>query len=124
MTEPLALMLYERLLPGTQLVNRLQDLNYRVHTLNDPSQLISCAEELKPMLVLADLDFAQHDVCAAISNLRRHPLTQHLPVIAFGGEKIPRLQEAAQAAGVTLLAGDTALLTQLPQFLEQALHLE
>ena len=35
MTQPLALVLYEKLLPGSQLVNRLQDLNYRVQTIAD-----------------------------------------------------------------------------------------
>ena len=35
MTQPLALVLYERLLPGSQLVNRLQDLNYRVQVIAD-----------------------------------------------------------------------------------------
>ena len=37
--QPLALVLYEKLLPGTQLVNRLQDLNYRVQTVNDAALL-------------------------------------------------------------------------------------
>ena len=37
MTQPLALVLYEKLLPGSQLVNRLQDLNYRVQTIADPA---------------------------------------------------------------------------------------
>ena len=35
MTQPLALVLYEKLLPGSQLVNRLQDLNYRVQAIAD-----------------------------------------------------------------------------------------
>src|SRR5262245_49139849 len=39
MTEPLALVVYEKLLPGSQLVNRLQDLKYRVQTVADPTQL-------------------------------------------------------------------------------------
>src|SRR3989442_450923 len=51
MTQPLALVLYERLLPGTQLVNRLQDLNYRVQTLSDPALLVDCAKQAKPMIV-------------------------------------------------------------------------
>ena len=35
MTRPLALVFYEKFMPGSQLVNRLQDLNYRVRVVND-----------------------------------------------------------------------------------------
>ena len=35
MTQPLALFFTRRLMPGSQLVNRLQDLKYRVQTVND-----------------------------------------------------------------------------------------
>ena len=47
MTEPLALVVYEKLLPGSQIVNRLQDLNYRVQTISDPALLAECAEQGK-----------------------------------------------------------------------------
>jgi hypothetical protein len=54
MVQPLALVIYQKLLPGTQLVNRLQDLNYRVTTVSAPEQLVQSAEEHKPIVVLAD----------------------------------------------------------------------
>jgi len=56
MIQPLALVLYEKLMPGSQLVNRLQDLHYRVQPLADAGQLVACAEAEGPMLVLADLE--------------------------------------------------------------------
>src|SRR6266850_298297 len=62
MTEPLAIVLYERLMPGSQLVNRLQDLKYRVQTVNDPALLVDCAEQAKPMLVLVDLESSRKAV--------------------------------------------------------------
>ncbi len=123
MTQPLALVLYERLLPGTQLVNRLQDLNYRVQTLGDPELLVECAEQAKPMLVLADLDYGQRDVCGAIARLKQNPGTQHLPVVVFGAESRDK-RASAQAAGVTLIVSDSALLNHLREFLEQALQVE
>src|SRR5207248_5289520 len=55
MTQPLALVLYEKLLPASQIVNRLQDLNYRAQAVGDPSLLVESAEQAKPLLVLADL---------------------------------------------------------------------
>ena len=75
MTQPLALVLYEKLLPGSQLVNRLQDLNYRVQTVPDTNLLVECCEQTKPMLVLADLRASQQDVCAVIMRLKHNPAT-------------------------------------------------
>jgi PleD family two-component response regulator len=124
MTQPLALVLYENLLPGSQLVNRLQDLNYRVQSVSDTSLLVECCEQTKPMLVLADLRASHKDVCQAVARLKRNSATQHVPVIAFGDENDPELQKTALAAGVTLIVSESALLNHLPQCLDQALHVE
>lgn len=124
MTQPLALVLYERLLPGSQLVNRLQDLKYRVQTVSDTSLLVECCEQTKPMLILADLGTAHQDVCAAIGRLKHNPTTGHVPVIVFGAEEQPEVQKAALAAGVTLIVSESALLNHLPQCLDQALNIE
>jgi len=124
MTQPLALVLYEKLLPGSQLVNRLQDLNYRVQTVSDTRLLLECSEQTKPMLVLADLRVSHQNVCAAIARLKQNPATQHVPVIAFGDDTVPDLEKAALAAGVTLIVSESALLNHLPQCLEQALRVE
>ena len=124
MTQPLALVLYERLLPGSQIVNRLQDLNYRVQTIADPELLVECAEQAKPLLVLADLESTRSNVSEAIGRLKQNLATKHLPVIAFGGENAPGLIEAAKAAGVTLIVGEAAILNHLSQLLEQALQIE
>ena len=124
MTQPLALVLYEKLLPGTQLVNRLQDLNYRVQTVGDAALLVECAEQAKPMVVLADLESRRNNVCQAISRLKANPATQHLPVIGFGADGNEALRDQGKAAGVNLVASDAALLSHLPQLLEQALHVD
>jgi len=116
--------LYEKLLPGSQLVNRLQDLNYRVQTIAEAATLVECAEQARPMLVLADLESTRQDVCPAIARLKKSPGTQHLPVIAFSSESSVDLQAAARAAGATLVVSDAAILNHLPQFLEQALQVE
>jgi len=124
MTQPLALVVYEKLLPGTQLINRLQDLNYRVRAVTDPTTLLACAQQEKPMLVLADLESTRNDVCKAISQLKQDPSTKHIPVIAIAPEGAAPLLQAATAAGATLVAGDTAILGHLAQFLDQALQVE
>jgi CheY-like chemotaxis protein len=125
MTEPLALVVYEKLLPGSQLVNRLQDLKYRVQTLSDPRQLAATATEAKPMLVFLDLDDAGgKDPCAAVKQLRENPATSHIPVVGFTMDATKETEESARAAGVTVVATEAVLLNHLPQLLEQALHIE
>ena len=124
MTQPLALVVYEKLLPGSQLLNRLQDLNYRVQAITNADNLVESAEQTKPMLVLADVESSRQNVCAALTCLKQNPATQHLPIIAFGGDNAPDLQAAARAAGATLVVGETAILSHLAQFLEQALQVE
>jgi PleD family two-component response regulator len=121
MTEPLAILLYEKLMPGSQLVNRLQDLGYRVHTLNDPDRLVGEAEETKPMVVIADLFSGSNRVLLGLSRLRRHPPTSHIPVIAFSGEGDPKVQDAAREAGASLVVSEAAISHHLPQLLDQAL---
>jgi PleD family two-component response regulator len=124
MTQPLALVLYEKLLPGSQLVNRLQDLKYRVQTIADAERLVEYAEQAKPMLVLADMESARNNVCAALARLKQNSATKHLPVIGFSGENSGELQAAAKAAGVTLIVSEAAILNHLPQCLDQALQVE
>jgi len=124
MTQPLALVLYERVLPGTRLVNRLEELSYRVRTISDHTALSATAQEARPMLVFADLQPGGHEVCASISRLKQNPETSHLPVVAFGGDDTPDLQDAARRAGATMVVSEAALVSHLPQFLEQALQVE
>ncbi|MDQ6631502.1 MAG: hypothetical protein M3Y82_07065 [Verrucomicrobiota bacterium] len=124
MTKPLALVFYENLLPGSQLANRLQDLGYRVVTIHDVDLLAERAVQEKPLLVITDLSSRKADVCQAIEKLKKNPATTHLPVLAFVKGENFQLQEAARLAGATLVAGDIAILEQLPQLLEQALEVE
>lgn len=124
MTQPLALLLYERLLPGSQLVNKLDDLHYRVQTLTDPRQAVGLAGQIRPMIVLVDVETGRPDMCESIASLRGNPTTSHLPVIAFGSDTTPEPLAAARSAGATLTVSDAAILNHLPQFLEQALDVQ
>ena len=119
MTQPLALVLYEKLLPGTQVAGRLQDLGWRVQILNDASELFRAAEEHTPVLVLADLVSSHGSVCNSISALRRNQATAHIPVIAFSADETQH--KPAADAGATLAVSDTAILQHLNQFIDQAL---
>jgi len=124
MTQPLALVFYERLMPGSQLVNRLQDLKYRVDATNDLASLTARARTEGPMLVFVDLESGGGEVCRAITALKSDTTTQHIPVVAFAREEMTGLQGAAQAAGAKLVVGESALLSHLPELLNQALQVE
>ena len=121
--QPLALVFYEKLLPGSQLVNRLQDLNYRVQAVNDPAVLLATVQKDMPMLLLADLT-SRADIVKVITDLKADAATAHIPVIAFAEEKALAKLAAAQKAGAALAVSDTALTSYLPQLLNQALHLD
>ena len=123
MTEPLAMVFYERLMPGSQLVNRLQDLNYRVLAVNNAALLVAAAKRETPLLLFIDLA-TPGDVCGAIARLKSEPATSHLPVIAFAPDSEPALLDAAQKAGANFAVTETAIISHLPQLLEQALHLD
>jgi CheY-like chemotaxis protein len=124
MAQPLALFFYERLLPGGQLVNLLEDAGYRVQTSNNANSLSDEAERDKPLLVLVDLEPAGAPVLAAISKLRQNSATSHIPVIAIASAANTTLQENARAAGATLVVNDHAILVHLTQLLEQALQVD
>jgi CheY-like chemotaxis protein len=123
MTQPLALVFYEKLMPGSQLVNKLQDLNYRVQTANDPASFHSCARDERPLLAIVDLAGGDA-VCSAIAALKTDAVTGHIPVIAFAGEGATQAMAAAQKAGAGLAVSEAAITNHLPELLNQALHIE
>jgi len=124
MTRPLTLLLYEKLMPGSALVTRLEDRGYRVLSISDPALLVEKAEAETPILVIVDLEPKQAQTCEAIARLRNHATTAHLPVIAIASAAHASLQEAARGAGATLVVHDNTILQHLAHFLEQALRVD
>jgi PleD family two-component response regulator len=124
MTKPLALVYYERLMPGTQLVNRLQDLGYRVLTLTEPSLLIETARKEKPLVALVDLVTNRANICSIIKEMKGDEEITHIPVVGFATQTDQKLHNDAARAGATLVAYDDALLPQLPHLLEHALRVD
>jgi CheY-like chemotaxis protein len=124
MTKPLALIFYERLLPGSQLVNRLHDLEYRVETLTEAALLPKAAQEKRPLVMILDLVSKGVNICDLIRELKVQPSTSHSPIIGFADQNQKKLHDQAVNNGADLVAYDDALLPQLPQLLEHALHVE
>ena len=124
MTQPLALLLYERPLPGSQLVNRFQDLGYRVSTVPSPTSLVDACLREKPILLVVDVREADDKVCAALRQLTTGPETNHIPVIATVPAQSPEAAEAARLSGVKLVLHDSVILAHLEQFIDQALQLD
>lgn len=123
MLQPLAIVCYERLMPGSQLVNRLQDLNYRVLALNNPAQLAATIRRELPLLAFVDLD-VRGDICGAIEKIKADATTVHVPIIAFAPDNRSELLAAAQKAGASLTVGEANLGGHLEQLLEQALRVD
>jgi PleD family two-component response regulator len=115
---------YENLMPGSRLINRLQDLGYRVQVLSDAANLAAQAEALKPLLVMVDLISTYTDVCAAIAEMKKNPNTTHIPILAYTSSKETKLQKLARESGASMVASDDAIFDQFPQMLDQLLAVE
>lgn len=122
MTQPLALIFYQKLLPGSTLANRLRDLNYRVHAVTQIAEFLAVATGEGPMVLLLDVSANGNDVCEAIRKLRENARTAHVPMLAFAENEPPL--ELARQAGATLAVTNAAILAHLEQLLEQVLRLD
>jgi hypothetical protein len=76
------------------------------------------------MIVVVDLEGGRAEVRQSVAALKAAPSTSHLPVIGVFSEALPEAERNSQIEGVTLLVSEAAVLTHLPQFLEQALQLD
>ena len=121
MTKPLAVVFYESLLPGTRLVNRLTDLGYRVQTVTVAQELAATLLREPPMVLVAQLNPRGEDLPAIVAGVKANPSLAHLPVIGYLPPRLGAIESKALAAGVNLVAAETAVLDQLPQLLEHAL---
>jgi len=108
-------------MPGSQLVNRLQDLHYRVTAISEADKLLLGATNEGPMLIFLDLE--SPDALALIDKLRANNSTSHIPLVVFGPENEAG-SDSARQKGATLVVGETALLSHLPGLLEQALRID
>jgi CheY-like chemotaxis protein len=123
MSKPLALVYYTNLLPGSHLSVLLQDLGYRVQSVNAAVLLPAACEKEMPLVVVAELMPAA-DVCAAIARIKGNPALRHIPVLGYSRMHDVAAQSQAREAGVNLLAAEGGIAEQLPQLLEQILQVE
>ena len=123
-TRPLAIVFYEKLLPGTQVVNRLTDLGYRVTATQTAVDVPRLVREHTPMVVIADLALRHGDFCGIIAQLRASPDLAHVPVLGYCDSKHRKLVVAALEAGAKLVAAEQGIPDQLAQLLDQVLAVE
>jgi CheY-like chemotaxis protein len=124
MSSPLVLIFYEKLMPGSQMVNRLQDMGYRVVSTTDPLKLVDEVRKQKPMVLVADLETKTGDVPDSIRELKEDLETQHIPVLAFANLEDEALHERARVAGAKLIAGRDGVLDQLSHLLDHVLEMD
>ena len=123
-TRPLAIVFYEKLLPGTQVVNRLTALGYRVTATQTAVDVPRLVRENRPMVVIADLALRHGDFCGIIGQLRASPDLAHVPVLGYCDSKNRKLVDAALEAGAKLVAAEQGIPDQLAQLLEHVLAVE
>ena len=123
-TKPLAIVFYEKLLPGSRLAFRLADLGWRVSEVKLAAQLVQEVRAQRPVVVLMELALRTGDACPIVAELKRDPDISHVPVLGYGDPKNRALSTAAIAAGASLVAAEAGLLEQLPQLLDHLLAVE
>ncbi len=110
-------------MPGSQLVNRLQDLNYRVLAVNNAAQLAAITQRETPLLLFIDV-VTPSDINGAIAKIKLASSIAHIPIIAFAPETDSSLIEQAKNSGANFAVSETAVISHLDQLIEQALHVE
>lgn len=123
-TKPLAIVFYEKLLPGSRLPFRLADLGWRVSEVKLANQVLPEVRAQMPIVVLMELALRTGDTCPVISEIRRDPVVRHIPVLGYCDSKNKKLCDAALAAGASLVAAEAGLLEQLPHLLNHVLAVE
>jgi DNA-binding NarL/FixJ family response regulator len=124
MAEPLALLVYEKVIPGTQLVNRLQDRGYRVRSVSKLAGLAGQAAQDKPFLMILDVGTNTEPAAAAIGELKGNAATAHIPVIALVPAQTSAVENTLRQAGAKLVVPESAILVHLDQLLDQALEVD
>jgi CheY-like chemotaxis protein len=124
MMKPLAFVCCENMVLGTQLVDRLQQLGYRVEVLADPGQLSSQTRAAKPFVIVSDLVYRGMDLVPVFKSLRHGKETEHIPIIGMTTSPNQQLHADAVAAGASVVAMESGILAQLPQLLEMALAVD
>lgn len=124
MTKPLAVVFYERLLPGSRVSNRLADLGWRVSEAKAASEIVHLVRTERALVVVAELEIRSGDLCPVIAELKASKETEHVPVLGYGNPDNRRLSEAALAAGARLVVAEAGVCDQLPQLLDHVLAVE
>ncbi len=123
-TKPLAIVFYERLLPGSRIGHQLADLGWRVSEVKQASELVAQVRVQKPVVVVAELALRTGDLCPVIIEMKQDPEISHVPVLGYADPANRKLAEAAVKAGVGLVAAETGILDQFPELLDHVLAVE
>ncbi len=124
MTKPLAIVFYEKLLPGSRIGHQLADLGWRVIEVKLASELVAQVRTQRPLMVVAELALRTGDLLPVIAELKRTPETSHVPILGYGDPKNQKLVDAALLAGVRLVAAEAGLFDQLPHLVEHVLAVD
>lgn len=123
-SQPVSLVVHDRLMPGSAIANRLVDRGWRVHTHGGVEGFLDQLRHRRPMLLVVQLDLRGGEVCRLIEELRADVELAHIAVLAYGPVSNIRLRDAAIAAGAQVVAADSSILDQLPSLIETALSVD
>ncbi len=67
--------------------------------LSEPAMWVSFIAALEPDLILIDLDLQSGSALHTVGALRRHPLTEHIPIMVLGNSRLKKELGAAISLG-------------------------
>lgn len=123
-SQPVCIVLHDRLMPGSAIANRLVDRGWKVHTHPGVDGILDRLRHRRPMLLVVQLDLRGGDVCRLIEEMRADVELAHIAVLAYGPVANIRQRDEAIAAGAQVVAADSSILDQLPSLIETALALD
>jgi len=124
MMKPLAFVCSDNMVLGTQLVDRLEELGYRVEIIADAHQLSAQTRSSRPFVIVSDLVSRGTDLVPAIKGLRQDKETAHIPIIGMTTNPNRQFHANAVAAGASVVSMESGILAQLPQLLDMALAVD
>jgi CheY-like chemotaxis protein len=97
--QPLVLVVEDNEKNARMMIAMLSGAGFRTHVAIDGLQGQRCAQELRPAIIITDLQMPGMDGMTMTRALRDNPLTAGIPVIATSAHALNEHREAALAAG-------------------------
>ena len=107
---------------AVRLSDALRAMGYRGRTVETESQLRTAMADLRPQLVILDLQAHGIEPSTVVTVARQAVLGQPVPVLAYGPHTDLKLREQALQAGVHRVVSKSLLTAEFPQLVKSIMR--